>query len=101
MFPTAHSTIYRNEAGEPLGWSDESSYEPDPYDDNEAGEQQDESDPPPHPECCAQGDAFADYPTEPAPHTPEHQLRRVWICEYCGHPMPATFQQANPITEDE
>jgi hypothetical protein len=28
MFPTAHSTVYYNEAGEPLGWSDESSYDP-------------------------------------------------------------------------
>lgn len=34
MFPTASSTVYYNEAGEPLGWSDESSFEPeyDPYD---------------------------------------------------------------------
>lgn len=23
MFPGAHSTVYRNEAGEPLGWDDE------------------------------------------------------------------------------
>lgn len=27
-FPNAHSHIYRNEAGEIMGWSDESSYEP-------------------------------------------------------------------------
>jgi len=37
MFPTAHSTIYRNDAGEVIGWSDESYYEPEyndsPYDD--------------------------------------------------------------------
>lgn len=34
MFPTAQSTVYYNEAGEPLGWSDESYFEPeyDPYD---------------------------------------------------------------------
>jgi hypothetical protein len=32
MFPTANSTVYYNEAGEPLGWSDESYYEPDPDD---------------------------------------------------------------------
>lgn len=31
-FPTATSTVYYNEAGEPLGWSDESSFEPE-YDD--------------------------------------------------------------------
>jgi len=29
MFPTASSTVYRNEAGEPIGWSDESYYKPD------------------------------------------------------------------------
>jgi hypothetical protein len=28
MFPTAGSSIYRNEEGEVLGWSDETSYEP-------------------------------------------------------------------------
>jgi hypothetical protein len=28
MFPTAGSHIYRNEEGEVLGWSDETSYEP-------------------------------------------------------------------------
>ena len=28
MFPTAHSTIYYNEEGEVLGWSDDSYYEP-------------------------------------------------------------------------
>ncbi len=33
-FPTAHSTVYRNAEGEPLGWSDETYYEPDPYDDD-------------------------------------------------------------------
>lgn len=40
MFPTANSTVYYNDAGEPLGWSDESSYEPDydPYDDVFVGE---------------------------------------------------------------
>lgn len=27
-FPNAHSHIYRNEAGEVMGWSDESAYEP-------------------------------------------------------------------------
>jgi hypothetical protein len=27
-FPNAHSTVYRNEEGEVLGWSDETSYEP-------------------------------------------------------------------------
>jgi len=34
-FPGAHSTVYYNEAGEPLGWDDESYFEP-PYepDDN-------------------------------------------------------------------
>lgn len=31
-FPGANATIYRNEAGEPIGWSDESYYEPDPDD---------------------------------------------------------------------
>lgn len=28
MFPNAHSNIYRNKEGEVLGWSDETSYEP-------------------------------------------------------------------------
>lgn len=27
-FPNAHSTVYRNEEGEVLGWSDETQYEP-------------------------------------------------------------------------
>ena len=39
MFPTAHSSVYYNEAGEPLGFSDESYYDPydpdDDYDDYE------------------------------------------------------------------
>jgi hypothetical protein len=39
MFPTAGATVYVNEAGEPLGWSDESSNDPydpdDVYFDNE------------------------------------------------------------------
>lgn len=30
MFPGPNATVYYNEAGEPLGWSDESYYEPDP-----------------------------------------------------------------------
>lgn len=35
MFPTAHSTIYRNEAGEPTGWDiAEDSYINDTYDDS-------------------------------------------------------------------
>lgn len=29
MFPGPHSTIYRNEEGEVLGWSNETDYEPD------------------------------------------------------------------------
>jgi hypothetical protein len=33
MFPTAYSTVYRNAEGEVTGWSDESSYEPEPEDD--------------------------------------------------------------------
>lgn len=28
IFPGPNSEIYRNEAGEPIGWSNESSYEP-------------------------------------------------------------------------
>lgn len=32
-FPGPHATVYYNEAGEPLGWSDESGYEPDPDND--------------------------------------------------------------------
>lgn len=32
MFPGPHATVYYNEAGEPLGWSDESSYEAEPLD---------------------------------------------------------------------
>lgn len=35
-FPGPNATVYYNDAGEPLGWSDESSYEPDPYDDDTA-----------------------------------------------------------------
>ena len=34
MFPSAHSTVYYNEANEPIGWSDESQndpYDPDDY----------------------------------------------------------------------
>lgn len=31
MFPGPHAVIYRNEAGEPIGW-DDAPYEPDPYD---------------------------------------------------------------------
>jgi hypothetical protein len=27
-FPGPYATVYHNEAGEPIGWSDESSYEP-------------------------------------------------------------------------
>lgn len=34
MFPTASSTIYRNEAGEPIGWDSPESFEP-PYDDTD------------------------------------------------------------------
>jgi hypothetical protein len=35
-FPTAHSTIYRNEAGEVTGWDTSYGYEPDydPYNDS-------------------------------------------------------------------
>ena len=32
MFPGPNATVYRNEDGEPIGWSDESYYEPDPDD---------------------------------------------------------------------
>lgn len=31
MFPGAHATVYRNEAGEPLGW-DNGGYDEPPYD---------------------------------------------------------------------
>lgn len=36
MFPMAHSRIYKNEAGEVLGWDNEDTYEPDfdPYEDD-------------------------------------------------------------------
>ena len=41
-FPTASSTVYYNEAGEPLGWSDETSF--DPYDDAYFDDLEDEVD---------------------------------------------------------
>jgi hypothetical protein len=31
-FPGPFATVYRNEAGEPIGWSDERSYGPEPSD---------------------------------------------------------------------
>lgn len=33
MFPTASSSVYYNDAGEPLGWNNDSSFEPPEYDD--------------------------------------------------------------------
>lgn len=42
MFPTANSTIYRNEAGEPIGWDSSAYDEPDfdPYDDLDYDEEE-------------------------------------------------------------
>jgi hypothetical protein len=37
MFPGAHATVYRNEDGEPIGWSDESYYEPSDWDMDDYG----------------------------------------------------------------
>lgn len=78
MFPTAHSTVYRNEAGEPLGWSDESGYDPredyDPGDDNpEVGP---EPDPP---NCCKLGLWSATSAEED-----ENGWAPTYECEVCG-----------------
>jgi hypothetical protein len=45
MFPGPGATIYRNEAGEPLGWSYENTEDPpdvDPYDDFWDGDEEDD-----------------------------------------------------------
>lgn len=36
MFPGPGAQIYRNEAGEPLGWDYPDAYEPDPHEDDRA-----------------------------------------------------------------
>lgn len=69
MFPTAHSTVYYNEAGEPMGWSDESGY--DPGDDIEP-----EPDPP---NCCKLGLWSATSAEED-----EYGWAETYACEVCG-----------------
>ncbi len=68
MFPGADATIYRNEAGEPLGWSYESTDPMDHYDEWETDDEEDidEEDPEDLPTYAeAETEAEALLPKEP------------------------------------
>lgn len=88
MFPGAGATIYRNEAGEVLGWSDESSYEPEPYDDDRGYAPEDGADDDPAEyvagdgtkKCPHCGDTRLHYNPRPTGRYDEGDL---WVCQGC------------------
>lgn len=84
MFPTAGSTIYRNEDGEVLGW-DTPDYDP-PFTAEDIDGADLESDPP-EPDsledCIAQGLHDKDSSSADGVH---------WVCDYCGEPLSQALQ---------
>jgi len=77
MFPGAGAEIYRNEAGEPIGWdypSHDDPYDPDDY---LPGDEEDDEDECPH----------ASVDEKAGPPDPTGRCRTYAVCEDCGEEL--------------
>ena len=97
MFPTASSTIYRNEDGEVLGWDNDYGYEPDydPYEDHYYADE----------EPDYYGDADACRAAGTHGNDCSGNGDGTWECDWCGEDctseMDARTQQDDREFSDE